>query len=146
MSGITYADSTTDAWTYDANGALATETDGCGVTTTYTYDDAGSKTGIDYPTGTADVSFSYDADGRKTAMTDGTGTTSYSYDNAGRLTSRSAPQGTVNYAYDDAGRVSSRTLVGTGVTTYAYDSSGRVSSVTDSGDTIATPTTRGARC
>jgi YD repeat-containing protein len=43
MSGITYADSTTDAWTYDANGALATKTDGRGVTTTYSYGRRGAQ-------------------------------------------------------------------------------------------------------
>ena len=137
MSGITYADGTGDAWNYSATGQQASKTDGRGVTTSYAYDDAGRLTNTLYPSGTASVAFAYDANGRKTGMTDGTGSTTYAYDNAGRMTSRTAPGGAVNYAYDDAGRVASRTLVGTGVTAYVYDTAGRTSSVTDSGDTIA---------
>jgi len=50
------------------------------------------------------VSYTYDADGSKTAMTDATGTSSYAYDSFGELTSAtSGANQTVVYAYDADG-------------------------------------------
>ena len=44
-------------------------------------------TSVTYSDGvTPDVTYAYDADGRRTSMTDGTGTTTYTYDSLGRLT------------------------------------------------------------
>ena len=55
-----------------AAGNLATATDATGQTTTYTYDTLDQVTAVDYADpATPDVTFAYDANGNRTAMTDG---------------------------------------------------------------------------
>jgi RHS repeat-associated protein len=135
-TGIFYPDGTGESWTYNALGKVATHADGRGVVATHSYDLAGRATGITYSSGAASVSLSYDADDRKTGMSDGTGATAYSYDAAGRLTARTSPQGSVSYAYDAAGRKTSETVnLGT-PTTFTYDNAGRMlSAVAPNGTT-----------
>ena len=130
LSEIDYPDSTSDTYTYKATGELYTKTDGRGVVATSAYDDAGRLTGTTYSDGvTPSVTLAYDADNRKTSMTDGTGTTMYAYDNASRLTQRAEPSGTVNFSYDAANRQATRTLAGVSVTTNTYDNSNRLTGV-----------------
>ncbi|WP_453087020.1 FG-GAP-like repeat-containing protein [Streptomyces roseus] len=64
------------------------------------------------PAGGAKVSYSYDADGRRTSQAGSAGTISYGYDPDGRLTSTTLPtaNGHVeNRAYDNAGRLTAIT-------------------------------------
>ncbi len=67
------------SYTYDAAGRLATRTDAESQVTTYGYNSRNDLTSIDYPSGTTDVSFTYDAVRSRTQMVDATGTTNYSY-------------------------------------------------------------------
>jgi RHS repeat-associated protein len=123
---ISYPDGTGESWTYNTCGLIATHADGRGVVTTNAYDDARRLTGVTYSVGASSVSFAYDADDRKTGMSDGTGATTYGYDAAGRLTARTSPQGSVSYGYDAAGRKTSETVnLGT-PTTFTYDNAGRM--------------------
>jgi RHS repeat-associated protein len=101
---------------------------------TYAFDAAHQLAGIDYSSsGTPDVTgISYDADGRRAAMTDGTGTTTYSWDSLGRLISSAAPSGTVGYGWNLRGLVTSIVYPNSlGTVTRAYDNAGRLASVTD---------------
>ena len=78
--------------TYDKNSNRATVTDQLSRTTSYAYDRLNRLTGIDYSdSGTADVTYTYDANGSRLTMVDGAGTTTYTYDERGRLLSVTSP-------------------------------------------------------
>ena len=97
------------------------------------YDAADQLTKVDYSqASTADTTYTYDLDGRRTQMTDGTGTTASSYDSLGRLTSTTNGAGaTVGYAYDLAGRATALTYPNGKVVKRKYDPAGNFVSVTD---------------
>jgi len=99
----------------------------------YSYDVVNRLTTIDYPTGTPDVTFTYNALGNYLTMLDVTGTTSFTYDALYRPTSiQDGASATIGYAYDAAGRRTSITYPGsTGNVTYGYDNANRLTSVTD---------------
>ncbi|MGO8956881.1 MAG: RHS repeat domain-containing protein, partial [Streptosporangiaceae bacterium] len=68
----------TTTCTYDPAGNMLTSTDPNGVTTTWTYTPGGQPATVSYSGSSAhSVSYSYDADGGRTAMTDATGSSSY---------------------------------------------------------------------
>ncbi|HYZ77321.1 MAG TPA: NlpC/P60 family protein [Gaiellaceae bacterium] len=134
-------------WTfaYDANGNLvstvdangnSTQTAGDG-TTTRTYDAVGRVTSIAYSDSTPGVSFTYDAVGNRTQMTDGSGSQTYTYDAANRLTGVTRGTNTFSYAYNLASNLTSRTYPDGTVTTYAYDNDERLSSATSGGVSTA---------
>jgi len=114
------------------SGCTATSsTDGC---TTYAYDADNRQTAIHYnDSNTPDVSFSYDADGRRTQMGDGTGTSSWSYNSLGKVESTTNGAGaTTRYAYDPSSNVTSITYPGsTGTVGRTFDAAGRISAITD---------------
>ncbi|MDR1387596.1 MAG: DNRLRE domain-containing protein [Propionibacteriaceae bacterium] len=132
-------------------------TDARGLVTTHRLDQQGRTVGIDYPDGqsvtrTYDAdnrlisdefgSYSWDADGNKTAETDRVGRTStYTWDDQGRMTSSTDPDGRVRrwlhspagdlltattpagqetYTWDDRHRMTSHTNPLGGVETFAY--------------------------
>lgn len=144
------------SYTYDALGHLATTTDPLNRvttstsdavgnlrtvknpslrTTSYTYDVADQLTVITYSDGvTPNVSnLTYDANGQRTAMTDGTGTSTWVWDSLHRLTSSTNGAGaTVGYGYDIGGRSTTLTYPGaTGTVTRGYDAANRLSFVRD---------------
>jgi RHS repeat-associated protein len=131
------------SYAYDANGNLTSTTDPNGNatlavgdgTTTSTYDRAGSITGVTYSDATPSLTFSYDAAGNRTGMTDGVGSVSYTYDNLDRLTAVTRGSDTFDYAYDTGSNVTSRTFPGGLATSYAYDVAGRMTSAATGGNT-----------
>jgi RHS repeat-associated protein len=127
-SNTTYPDSTTESWTYNNDGSVATHVDGNAATVSYGYDHRGMLTSVGFPAGVG-ISYTFDVAGQKTAMTDATGSTSYTPDGAGRITSVTTPNGTVGYAYDAANRRTSMSVTGTGSWTYSYDSGDRLTQV-----------------
>ena len=124
------------SYSYDANGNLVSTTDPNGNatstagdgTTTRTYDNANRLTGIAYSERTPSVSYSYDADGNRSGMTDGSGSVSYTYDALDRLTSVARGSDSFGYTYDAAGNVKSRTFPGGLETDYTYDPEERLTS------------------
>jgi RHS repeat-associated protein len=127
-------------YTYDPAGTLLSKKDPGGscpssACTTRTYDAANQLTGITYSDGTTpNVSgLQYDADGRRTRMTDGTGTSVWAYDSLGRLTtSTNGASSSLGYTYDIANRPTGLAYPGgTQNVTRSYDDAGRLSSVTD---------------
>jgi len=131
----------TTSYTYDGNGNVATSTNPDGVTTTWTYTATGSVATVSYSGSAAhSVSYSYDADGNTTGMTDATGTSSYQYDPFGELTSATNGAGqTVTYGYDADGDntaityplPSGATWASTDTVGYGYSDADVLTSVTD---------------
>jgi len=107
-------------------------TDANGVTTEYVYDDTNRLRGVDSAGTDADVSFSYDAGGRRTGMTDAIGTTTWDYDDLNRPISITDPfQQVVGYSYDAAGNRTGLAYAGKQVG-YTYDTANRLTNVNDS--------------
>ncbi len=100
--------------------------------------DLAATFGITYAaTSTPPVTFAYDANGNRTAMTDGSGTETYAYDALDRLTSVTRGTDVFSYAYDVASNLTSRTHPDGTVTTYAYDDDGRPVSATSGASATA---------
>ncbi len=129
------------SYTYDANGNVASVTDPNGNatptsgdgTTTFAYDVLNRLIAIDYSDSTPDVTFAYDAAGRRTSMTDGAGTELSSYDALGQLTGVTRGGDSFGYQYDAVGNVTERSYPGVGSLTYTYDDDGRLAGVSRSG-------------
>jgi len=122
------------SFTYDAAGNHLTTTDPQNQTTTDSYDAANELTSITYSDNrTPNVTeVTYDADGRRTGMTDGTGTSSFDYDPLGRLTfSSDGNDAFVQYTYDLAGHLTSLSYPNGQTIHRGYDDAGRMTSVTD---------------
>jgi RHS repeat-associated protein len=119
-------DGRTEQWAYRPDGMLAAAMDFAGRVTTFGYDPDGELTSIDYPEGTADVSYVYDLAGNVTSMSDGLGVTSYSYDVLGQRLSRSRNGRTVSYAYTLNGQVGQIGYWNQGSVQYVYDATGRL--------------------
>ncbi|MBA3688501.1 MAG: RHS repeat-associated core domain-containing protein [Chloroflexi bacterium] len=113
--------------TYDPAGNLATRRDANLKTTTYAYDALNRPTSITYATtSTPTVTFAYDANSNRTAMTDGAGTESYTFDALNRPTAVTRGSDTFSDGYDLAGNVISRTYPGQSAQTWVYDDDGRL--------------------
>ncbi len=103
------------------------------ATTTQHYDpQRGWLSSVSGPNGT--VSYSYNPEGQKVAMTSPSGTTGYGYDVLGRLSAindqpsgATAPTNIAAYAYDAVGNLSSLTRGNGVVTRYAFDEQNRLS-------------------
>jgi|GEM_PF-920292 len=137
---------TATVYTYRADDSTETVTDARGATATYTYN--GNRrlvNSISYsaPGGiaaTPTVSFTYDAAGNRTSMTDAIGNVSYSYDTLSRMTSETRffselnHYYTINYGYNLTGQLASVSTPEWGRTVgYSYDSMGQLNTVAGSG-------------
>ncbi|HEY0429705.1 MAG TPA: hypothetical protein VGC76_18125, partial [Pyrinomonadaceae bacterium] len=116
------------AWNYNADDSIDDVTDPRGATTSFTYNSRGLVSGVGYsvPTGSgipdpSDVSFTYDAVGNRTQMTDGAGTTDYAYNQLSQIISE-----TKDFADTLADEPTSHYQI-----QYAYNLSGGLKSVTD---------------
>lgn len=133
-TSATNPDSRTTSTGYDAAGHVTSSVDAAGATTTSTVDPAGQVTAISYSDGVTPniTAISYDADGRRTAMTDGTGTSSWTYDTFGEVVSSVNGAGAAaGYTYDSRGDETSITYPDTKKVTDAYDNAGQLASVKD---------------
>jgi|GEM_PF-1034439 len=94
-------------------------------TVSYQYDNNGNITQIRYPAGAFTANYTYDANNRMTAVSDGSSTlVSYTYLADGRLSEENLGNGTkVKYFYDAAGRLDSLANVrsdGSVIAAYGY--------------------------
>ena len=120
------------AYRYDAAGNRLEQTDANQATTSYMYDDLYRLVGIDYPAPNADTSFSFNALGWRTEMSDGLGTTTWDYDALGQPLAITSPiTGTVQYAYNSAGNRTQLVYPDGKNVAYQYDALGRLSAVID---------------
>jgi RHS repeat-associated protein len=119
---------------YDPAGNETSMTDAEGQLTTKTYDADNELTSISYSDGkTPDVKdIAYNADGERTAMTDGSGTSTFAYDSLNRMTSSTDGAGaTVDYEYDLVGHPTKLTYPNGKSVTRDYNAAGSLTSVTD---------------
>lgn len=128
------------AFTYDANGFIASKTDYDGNVTTYTHDARGNETSRTEASGTALARTTtvawHPAFHLPTLITDPSGrTTAFTYDTHGNLLTKTVTSGqqsrTWQYAYNTAGQVTAAADPRGAVTHYTYDAKGDVASVTD---------------
>jgi tripartite motif-containing protein 71 len=144
VSSITDPDGHVTGYQYDALGNLLVKSDpgvsGCTTTSTtdgctiYTYNAVNEQTAVNYnDTHTHNVTVAYDANGRRTSMTDASGTSTWTYDSLGRVTATTNGAGaTTSYGYDPESNVTSIAYPGsTGTVTRTFDPTGRISSITD---------------
>jgi len=127
-------------YTYDPAGNQLTSENPDGVTATDTYTPLDQLATVSYSDSTHDVSYTYDADENRTAMTDASGTSSYSYNPFGELSSaENGASQSVSYSHDASGDTTAVTYpLGAGATwantdtvTYGYDAASELTSVTD---------------
>jgi RHS repeat-associated protein len=113
---------------YDAIGRLTSHADNAG-TITWTRDAEGIPTAV--TEGSATITRTFDSLGRITSCTDTLGNTvGYGYDAEGNITTVTYPDGkTVTYTYDGAGRMTTVTDWADRTTTYLYDAAGRLDRV-----------------
>ncbi|WP_344836139.1 RHS repeat-associated core domain-containing protein [Kribbella ginsengisoli] len=123
---------------YTPSGALASTTLPAG-SVSYTYDNLGHTTKVDYSDSTPDVTSTYDAAGRPKTVTAGAASTAYSYDKAGRLTGLTRGSAAFAYGHDTQGRLSKRTYPDGRSQAFTYDTDGLVATATLSGGSISTP-------
>lgn len=141
---ITYPDSTTESFTYDACGNITGFTNRAGAATSYTYDALNRLSGKS-PSGQSAVTYEYDLVGRlkKSATTTvsgnpATGNFTYTYDNAGRLKTEVSPDGkTVQYDVDANGNVTKITWPDGYYVTREYDEMNRLTKVKLNGSASA---------
>ena len=119
--------------TYDLNGNRLTLLDPLGRTTTFGYDALNRLTSLTYSDGvTPTVSYTYDAHGNRTGMTDGVGSTSYTYDEQDRLLSVTSPgPKTVGYRYDRDGNRTKVIYPDSTVVTSTFDKASRLTGLLD---------------
>ncbi len=139
-------------WAYNLDDTVLSVTDARGVTTTFGYNTRHMLGTVNYPSAqnlpadvpaTADVTYTYDAAGNRTSMSDVSGNVvNYVYDSLSRLTSEARQFAgltgtyTLAYAYNLGGQVKTVTDQSPGGGTsfsYATDNVGRLSSVTSTG-------------
>ena len=122
----------TTVYTYNEAGDRIAMLDADGQVINYSFDLLDRQMAIDYPAGTADVAFGYDALSQRTVMTDGTGTTNWVFDAVGRPTTITQPSvGSVGYGYDSLGNRTSLSYPDGKVVTYTYDLAARLTNATD---------------
>jgi RHS repeat-associated protein len=150
-------------YTFDAAGRLSTATDsstfngGNGEKTTYCYDKADRIVKVFYTapattpnctTGTADIAYTWNADGNLTQRVDGSGTATFGYDSRGRVVTKNTgtnvctvtlPSGTVIngtmcFGYDTGDNLTSF-QDSSGSTSYTYDGASRLTTLVEPGGT-----------
>ena len=127
--------------TYDPVGNKLTSKDLNGVTATWTYTPLNRAATASYSGSSAHaVSYTYDASGNMTAMTDATGSSSEIWDSFGELTTVKNGAGkTTAYGYNPDGQVTgityplpvTATWAATSTVSYGYDNADELASATD---------------
>jgi YD repeat-containing protein len=139
LGGVPYPPSGGQAFTYDANGFLASRTDYDGNVTTYTHDTRGDETSRTEASGTAlarTISTAWlPAFHLPTTITEPGRVTSFGYDAHGNLLQKTITAGSLtrswSYTYNAAGQAVTATDPRGDVTRYTYDNTGDLASITD---------------
>jgi RHS repeat-associated protein len=123
----------TTSYVYDGAGQLTSEEDPMGRTTVYVHNAVDELTAVEYGSEPAkNVKYGYDADGRRTSMSDATGESTAEYDSLGRLMATTSGNGdSVKYKYDLAGNQLAITYPNGKTVNREYDAANRLSNVSD---------------
>ncbi len=123
----------TTAYIYDGSGNLISLTNASNLMTSFSYDQANQLTNITYASSnTSNVAYTYDADGRRSTMTDGSGTTIYSYDSLNRLASVTNGAGqSLGYSYDLDGNLTTITYPNGKQVTRTFNAANELAAVKD---------------
>ncbi len=126
-----YADGNGPSYTYTPSGKLATRTWARGITTTYSYDSAGSLTNTVYSDNTPSISVAYNRLGQKTQVIDASGTNTFTYNSLLQLTNEVnvGQASSLSRLHDSFGRASGITHNSDYAVSYAFDNLGRFTSV-----------------
>ncbi len=140
-----YPDNTGPSYTYTAAGRMSTRSWARtpAVSVTYTLNNAGEVSFVNYSDATPDVTMTYDRLGRASSVADGAGTRTFAYHASGQLQNENYTAGLldgtgVTRTFDTLDRLASvsanaaTTLVSTA---YGYDPASRLKSVTTGADT-----------
>ena len=132
LTGVSYPDSTTEFYGYDAAGNLTARTDRAGNLWTFTYNANGLVETATNPTGGI-TAYTYNADGTRASSTDPAGnTTTYDYDGFKRLiTITRADSTTRTFSYDNNDNLLTTTNERGNTTTYTYNNNNNLASLTD---------------
>jgi len=132
LAQVTYPDSTTEQFTYDAMGNVITRRNRDGQTWSYTYNDHGQVLAETNPMGGV-TKLTYNPDGTLASSADSDlGATLYFYDALKRLVKIVHPDGTSRaFVYDQMERLVSATDERTNTYQFAYDLNGNVTNLTD---------------
>jgi RHS repeat-associated protein len=154
VTSQTLANGASSSQTFDANGNVTSSTDAnstaaaTGPTALFTYDHQSQLASVNYTGSTPDVSYTYDAAGRPTALSDGTGGATFTYDNANRLTGvvrdPSGSPETFAYGYDPSGNQTSSTAPDGTVTSRTFDDASRLTGVSTVGGLTGVTSSTGA--
>ncbi|KHL91685.1 hypothetical protein QW71_33315, partial [Paenibacillus sp. IHB B 3415] len=130
LTGETDASGGSHTYQYNLLGQLAQETNGRNQQTAYTYDAASRLDQFTDPAGS--VSYSYDANGNVTAVSEGGKTLTRTFDALDRVEQYTDEDGNlIQYTYDADGNLSVLTYPDGKKVTYTYDAAGRMKTVTD---------------
>ncbi|MFF1828256.1 RHS repeat-associated core domain-containing protein [Paenarthrobacter sp. NPDC058040] len=125
------------AWTYDARGALKSQTDALGKKLFYDYDPAGQLTTLTLPAGKTSPATTGSSGGQPTS--DKSVGISYSYDPAGRVKSQTSPWGSMDYNYTPAGNTAVVTRSNGVTTTTDYTPANRTKTISHSTKSTSAP-------
>jgi RHS repeat-associated protein len=134
----------TTTYGYDPAGQQTTQTPPDAVTTTTSYTPTGLPASVSYSNANPTVTYSYDADGNRTAMVDATGTTSYTYTNLDQTATVTNPASqTVTYTYEPDGQTATigyplptgATWTSAPTATYSYDNADQLTNINDPNNT-----------
>jgi RHS repeat-associated protein len=165
VTTMTHANGATAATDYDADGQTTAvrnlKSDGSTVLSifTYSYDNAGNRTGVQEANGdrvtwsydenhqlmreqrsggnSYDITYTYDEVGNRLTKVDSGTTTTYAYDAANQLETEETPTARTTYTYDANGNTATIDAGGS-VTTYSWDIENHVTKVELPGGTVNT--------
>ena len=135
-----YDDGNGPEYTYYASGKLRTRSWERGITTTYLYSNGGQLASTDYSDATADLTYTYDRQGRQSTIVQGSVTTTKTYTDSGRLHTESYSGGplngiTITNSYDTLLRRETLAAIKPSSfdleTSFSYDDASRLSAVSD---------------
>jgi YD repeat-containing protein len=133
VTGIDYPAGTDPTFSYDANGNLTGWTDAQG-TWARAYDAANRQT-TESKGGTTEITYAWDATGKKGLLSSVTGADSraitYSYTHRNEISTVVENSTTSTYGYDAAGNETSLTNGNGGTVARAFDDAGRLTSITN---------------
>jgi len=141
LTGISYADGTTESLSYDLSGNLVSHTDQAGYIWTYSYNSLGQLTSITNPLNGVS-SMTYSGDGTRSSLTDaGSNTTTFAYDNNKRMNVTTfADTTTASSFFNEHNKLTSSTDERGNTTQRAYDANGNLTRVTDASGAFITHT------